>query len=67
MFEVSQGLKEKAVAAATRMLADAMTIAPIATPEGNAMFHVSTDKSRLRSAFLEIEVNGSTVYVGMLA
>jgi hypothetical protein len=67
MFTASKSLEESAIAVAIQMLDEGKEIAPIKTPSGGAMLHVSTDMARLRGAFMQLEVKGTVVYVGLLA
>jgi len=67
MFKVSNALDERAKAAAVKMIADKKDVAPIETKEGRAMLHISTDKTRIKTAFMTVDVDGTTVYVGLLA
>ncbi len=67
MFTPSQALEEGATDAAKKMLASGQTYAPIETQQGRAMLYVSTDKSRLRAAFVTLDIDGHVVYVGLPA
>lgn len=67
MLTPSKFLEESAIAAAIKMLEEKKETAPIKTPSGGAMLHVSTNRERLRGAFMELDINGTTVHVGMLA
>lgn len=67
MFQVAKGVRESAIQAASEMLAAGKNIAPIRTPEGNASLYVSTDESLLMLSFMEIQHEGQTFHVGVLA
>ena len=67
MLDVAKGMWADVESTAKEMIASKKTIAPLLSPDGHPMFYVSTDKSLLRIALMEADVDGTTVYVGMRA
>lgn len=64
-MEVAKGMWGEVESTAKRMIASGQSIAPMLSPEGTPMFYVSTDKSLLRIALMESDLDGSKIYVGV--
>lgn len=67
MIKIAKSLDEKARSAAKEMLAAGTDLAPLLSPDGDPMFYLATDKSRLRATFMSVDIDGVTVFVGLLA
>jgi len=67
MIAVARGLWKDVEEVAKKMLAEGKTIAPLLSPDGHGMFHVTTDEAQLSGALMELDVDGTKVYAGLKA
>lgn len=65
MFNVAKGVWTHVEAAAKELMASKEDTAPVKSPDGNPMLYVASDKSKLRLSLMEVEVDGTKIFVGI--
>ena len=67
MIVIADGLKDSVKSAAAEMLKAEKTIAPLLSPDGDPMLYMTTDKAQLRATFMSVDVESTTIFVGLRA
>ena len=64
MFEIPPKTLDRIKALAREMIESGQKIIDVLTPEGKRMYNIASDRSLLEQSLFEIEIDGTTIYIG---